>query len=71
MAKISADEYFLCVGYKDFYLAAVIISMEMFSIQCQGRKENTKRYHEKKTQNYNSSGRTQITFVFGVWGFSV
>ena len=32
--------------YIYFYLAAVIISMEMFSIQCQERKENTKRKHK-------------------------
>ena len=32
--------------YIDFYLATVIISIEMFSIQCQERKENTKRKHK-------------------------
>ena len=32
--------------YIDFYLATVIISMEIFSIQCQERKENTKRKHK-------------------------
>ena len=33
------------VIYIDFYLAAVIISMEMFSTQCQEKKENKKRKH--------------------------
>ena len=35
-----------CSPYIYFYLAAVIISMEMFSKQCQERKENTKRKHK-------------------------
>ena len=35
--------------YIDFYLATVIISMEMYSIQCQERKENTKRKHKINT----------------------